>query len=41
METFPGQMSLSPVYEQLDKLEPKMKEYFDRQKANDKGQSKE
>jgi MscS family membrane protein len=36
METFPGQMPLSPIYEQADKLEPKMKKFFDEQKKGDK-----
>jgi MscS family membrane protein len=39
METFPGQMSLSPNYEQVDKLEPKMNEYFAQQKEPGKGQT--
>ena len=39
MENFPGQMSLSPIYEQIDTLEPKMSKYFDRQKEPKKGQT--
>jgi MscS family membrane protein len=40
METFPGQMSLSPTYEQVDKLEPKMKKFFGGQKEPGEGQNK-
>ncbi len=40
METFPGQMPLSPTYEQADKLEPKLHEFFGEQKPEDKGQQK-
>jgi len=29
IDNFPGQMSLSPTYEQINKLEPKMKKFFD------------
>ena len=32
MESFPGQLSLSPTYDPLDKLEPKMEQYFGGQK---------
>jgi MscS family membrane protein len=39
MERFPGQMSLSPTYEQVEELEPKMKQYFDDQKKPEKGQT--
>lgn len=31
MESFPGQLSMSPNYDPLDKLEPKMKQYFEGQ----------
>ena len=41
MENFPGQMSLSPRYEQLDKLEPKMNKFIDEEKVRDKGRSEE
>jgi len=41
MENFPGQMSLSPTYEQVGTLEPKMKEFLDKQKGVNKGQSDE
>jgi MscS family membrane protein len=40
METFPGQMSLSPTYEQVDKLEPKMKKFFSNQKEPGEGENK-
>ena len=40
MEDFPGQMSISPIYEQVDKLEPKMKKFLDHQKEPGKGQTK-
>jgi MscS family membrane protein len=39
MENFPGQMSLSPTYEQIGKLDPKMKKYFDDQKGPNKDQT--
>jgi len=32
MESFPGQLGLSPTYDPLDKLEPKMAQYFKGQK---------
>ena len=31
MENFPGQMSISPTYEQEDKLKPKMDKFFEDQ----------
>jgi len=39
MENFPGQMSLSPTYEQIGTLEPKMSQYFNDQKEPSKDQS--
>jgi len=38
MENFPGQMSLSPTYGQIDTLEPKMSKFFDSHKEPNKGQ---
>ncbi|GEM_PF-170534 len=40
METFPGQMPLSPTYEQAEKLEPKLHEFFAARKQPDKGHKK-
>ncbi len=40
METFPGQMPLSPTYEQAEKLEPKLHEFFAARKQPDKGDKK-
>jgi len=39
MENFPGQMSLSPTYEQIGTLEAKMSQYFNDQKEPSKDQS--
>lgn len=39
MENFPGKDSLSPNYEPAEKLRPKMQEYFDSQKGDEKSKN--